>query len=277
MQRYWAVLFVALLMLSGCGANSSTHGTEKDIRVDVNIVNHGAGSITLTSPLDLVSESATDQETAGTATSTPTLRLQLTEGASTAAQGAAKLKDISNVLRPAAPAVPKLGATPVEKKPVEVEIPAVLDVPVTSVEPKPTEPKSGIPDSDEVYVNPPITSESTDLAYKNQTTYTSYGVRNDRQAWRIANKGPEFGQPIKLVFSSGKEFVVKNTSKNCRGANPDACDTPSDKNKDGFVFKPGIGPNGEGDSDTGTSHGGVYLQAPWNDNSKTVTIHYNKP
>jgi len=277
MQRYWAVLFVALLMLSGCGANSSTHGTEKDIRVDLVITNHGSGNITITSPLGLESESSTTQETAGTATSTPTLRLQLTEGASTAAQGAAKLKDISNVLKPAAPVVPKIGATPVEKKPVEVEIPAVIDAPVTPVEPEPTkpEPEPTIPDSDEVYVEPPLTGESTDQAYKNQTTYTSYGVRNGRQAWRIANKGPEFGQPIKLVFSSGKEFTVKDTSKNCR--DQPSCSRNSKAAMYGFVFKPGIGPNGEGDSDTGTSHGGVYLQAPWGDDSKTVTIHYTQP
>ncbi len=37
-----------------------------------------------------------------------------------------------------------------------------------------------------------------------------------------------------------------NTSKNYRES-------------DGFVFKPGIGPNGEGSDNTGTAHGGVYL------------------
>ena len=267
MQRYWAVLFVAVLMLSGCGANSSTHGTEKAIRVAVTITNHGAGHILITSPLELVSESLTEQDTANAATANPALRMQLTEGASTAAQGAATLKDISNVLKPS---VPKIGATPVEKKPVEVEIPA-------DPEPEPTKPKPEptIPDSDEVYVEPPLTGESTDQAYKNQTTYTSYGVRNGRQAWRIANKGPEFGQPIKLVFSSGKEFTVNNTSKNCR--DQPSCSRNSKAAMYGFVFKPGIGPNGEGDSDTGTSHGGVYLQAPWGDDSKTVTIHYTQP
>ena len=44
----------------------------------------------------------------------------------------------------------------------------------------------------------------------------------------------------------------------------------------GFVFKPGIGPNGDGDSDTGTSHGGIYLHAPYGDSSKQVTVYYNE-
>ena len=43
----------------------------------------------------------------------------------------------------------------------------------------------------------------------------------------------------------------------------------------GFVFKPGIGANGEGDNDTGTSHGGIYLHAPYGDKSNTVTLWYN--
>jgi len=112
--------------------------------------------------------------------------------------------------------------------------------------------------------------------YTHKAEYDSYGQRNgERWAWRINKKGPDFGPgPIKFVFSSGKEYTVKNTSKNCRGDNPDACGIPSSKNKDGFVFKPGIGPNGEGDNDTGTSHGGVYLHAPYNDNSQKVTVYW---
>ena len=110
--------------------------------------------------------------------------------------------------------------------------------------------------------------------YKNFATYTSYGVRNGRQAWRIPKKGPEFGPgPIKLVFSSGKEFVVKNTSKNCRD-DQNTCARNSKAIMYGTVFKPGIGPNVDGDADTGTSHGGVYLQAPWNDTSKSVKVYW---
>lgn len=99
--------------------------------------------------------------------------------------------------------------------------------------------------------------------YKFKATYTSYGVRNGgRQAWRIPKKGPEFGKKIKVVFSNGHTVYVNNTSRNYRES-------------DGFVFKPGIGPNGEGDNDTGTSHGGIYLHAPYGDYSKTVTVYYN--
>ena len=110
--------------------------------------------------------------------------------------------------------------------------------------------------------------------YKYQATYTSYGVRNGgRQAWRIPKKGPDFGQPIKFVFSSGKSFTVRDTSKNCR--DQESCSRNAKAPMYGFVFKPGIGPNGDGDADTGTSHGGVYLHAPYGDRSQTVTVHYN--
>jgi hypothetical protein len=106
---------------------------------------------------------------------------------------------------------------------------------------------------------------SEDLDYKNKATYTSYGTRNGgRQAWRIPKKGPEFGSQIKVVFSDGHTVIVKDTSHNYRES-------------DGFVFKPGIGPNGEGQDNTGTSHGGVYLHAPYGNNSKQVTFYYNAP
>ena len=112
--------------------------------------------------------------------------------------------------------------------------------------------------------------------FKNKAEYDSYGDRNGgRQAWRIPKSGKDLGPgPIKFVFASGKTFIVKNPLKNCRGNNPDTCDISSDKNKDGFVYKPGIGPNGEGDNDTGTSHGGIYLHAPYGDGSKTVTMYW---
>ena len=109
--------------------------------------------------------------------------------------------------------------------------------------------------------------------YTHKAEYDSYGQRNGRWAWRINKKGPEFGPgPIKLVFSSGKEFVVSNTSKNCR--DQPSCSRNSKAPMYGTVFKPGIGPNGDGDSDTGTSHGGVYLQGPWKDSSQKVTIYW---
>jgi hypothetical protein len=98
--------------------------------------------------------------------------------------------------------------------------------------------------------------------YDEKATYTSYGVRNGgRQAWRINKKGPAFGKKIKVVFSNGHTVYVKDTSHNYRES-------------DGFVFKPGIGPNGEGVNDTGTAHGGVYLHAPYGNSSKQVTFYY---
>lgn len=105
-------------------------------------------------------------------------------------------------------------------------------------------------------------SDNAPVSYKYSTRYTSYGVRNGgRQAWRIPKKGPEFGKAIKVVFSNGHTVYVKNTSKNYR-------------ENDGFVFKPGIGPNGEGEDNTGTAHGGVYLHAPYGNPSKQVTFYY---
>ena len=104
----------------------------------------------------------------------------------------------------------------------------------------------------------PQTSE-----YTKQDSYRSYGTRNGgRQAWRIPRKGPSFGKKIKVVFSNGHTVYVNNTSKNYRES-------------DGFVFKPGLGPNGHGDSNTGTAHGGVYLHAPYGNRSKQVIFHYN--
>jgi len=90
--------------------------------------------------------------------------------------------------------------------------------------------------------------------------YSSYGTRNGgRQAWRIPQSGPEFGSRVKVVFSDGHTVYVKDTSHNYRES-------------DGFVFKPGIGPNGEGENDTGTAHGGVYLHAPYGNRSQMVKI-----
>jgi hypothetical protein len=108
--------------------------------------------------------------------------------------------------------------------------------------------------------------DDSEDGYSRKATYTSYGVRNGgRQAWRIPKKGPEFGKKIKVVFSDGFSTVVNNTSKNFR--------LSTGKGR-GFVFKPGLGPNGEGDDNTGTAHGGVYLHAPYGNRSKQVTIYY---
>ena len=114
----------------------------------------------------------------------------------------------------------------------------------------------------DVSATPPVSDNNTS-EYTKQSTYSSYGVRNGgRRAWRIPGKGPSFGNKIKVVFSNGHTVIVNNTSKNYREG-------------DGFVFKPGIGPNGHGDSNTGTAHGGVYLHAPYGNKSTRVTFHYN--
>ena len=98
--------------------------------------------------------------------------------------------------------------------------------------------------------------------YGESATYTSYGVRNGgRQAWRIPESGPDFGSKLKVVFEDGHTVYVNDTSHNYRES-------------DGFVFKPGIGPNGEGSANTGTAHGGVYLHAPYGNSSKTVTFYW---
>jgi len=113
---------------------------------------------------------------------------------------------------------------------------------------------------------PPTTTEPTKPATPTATnrseTFTSYGERNGgRKAWRINKKGPQFGKRIKVVFSNGHTVMVNDTSHNYRES-------------DGFVFKPGLGPNGTGDSNTGTAHGGVYLHAPYGNKSNTVTFYY---
>ena len=153
---------------------------------------------------------------------------------------------------------------------------APVNLPTTpEVKPPTTIPPSEDPVTDAGEVSVPIPGVSESLEYNSKESYNSYGVRNGRQAWRINKKGTAFGPgPIKFVFSSGKEFTVANTSKNCR--DQASCSRNSSAPMYGFVYKPGIGPNGEGDSDTGTSHGGVYLHAPWKDSSTSVTVYYNK-
>jgi hypothetical protein len=111
--------------------------------------------------------------------------------------------------------------------------------------------------------NAPV-AENAQPEYDQKETYSSYGTRNGgRQAWRIPRKGPDFGKKIKVVFSDGHTVYVNNTSRNYRES-------------DGFVFKPGIGPNGEGVNNTGTAHGGVYLHAPYGNRSKRVTFHFHR-
>ena len=113
--------------------------------------------------------------------------------------------------------------------------------------------------------------------YKNQATYKAYGKRNGgRWAWRITKRGDSLGPgPVRFTFyPSGKTFTVKSTAKNCRDRE-DTCRRDTSAPMDGFLFKPGNGrPNGEGDDDIGTAHGGIYLHAIYGDDSPTVKMEW---
>jgi len=259
MNLYIAVILSLTLMmgtLSGCSASINFTDITFSQKVD------GLGTGTMKTEADGLTNSASPtQDASGSAA---------TQGAMAALEG---IKDSVAKYLPVATSstdnsvVSSVPTAPVAEKPPQVTPPSTPQ--------DPSKVKDPVTDAGEVSVPTPGVSES--LEYNSKESYNSYGVRNGRQAWRINKKGPAFGPgPIKFVFSSGREYTVPNTSKNCRGDNPATCDIPSDKNKDGFVYKPGIGPNGEGDKDTGTDHGGVYLHAPWKDSSTSVTVYYNK-
>lgn len=254
MKRSSVALAMLVVGLSGCAPTTGTN-REYDIPITVSS-NHAATYILLEMKVDATS--ATDQT--ATPVISPTTRMQLTEGGSTAGGDASPMSEIQSKLENV---LDSFNTTKTKT--------------TTTTSYKDNEDNTVKDEKVDEQVDTGKEEVSDDLDYKNKATFDSYGVRNGRQAWRIAGKGPSFGEPVKFVFSSGKTYIVKDTDKNCRGADPDACDIPSDQNKDGFVFKPGIGPNGEGDTNTGTSHGGIYLHAPYDDNSKTVTLYYNKP
>ena len=260
MKFYLAAGLVGLGLLSGC-ADSSTHGTEKDIQTTITFNVSGGSTVAVTSPLSLESSTDQKQDTAGKSTVSPTTRLQLTEGGSTAAGEASNLSDIVSSLRQRLNSDNKTETTTTTPPKIENTTPAKINTDI---------------DDGTGEASPGIEEPSEDLDWKNKATYTSYGVRNGgRQAWRIPGKGPSFGETIKFVFSSGKTFTVTDTSKNCRD-NQETCNRSSSSDMYGFVFKPGIGPNGDGDDNPGTAHGGIYLHAPYGDSSKQVTIYYNK-
>ena len=210
--------------------------------------------------------------------STPITQDASGEGAFATQGAAAALGALSDVVSKYTPDFSQKTTNPPLKPEEKVTPPAVPTVP--EVPNVPAVPETPIPEDIggqvPVTPEPPVVVPPLESEFTKSSTYESYGVRNGgRQAWRIPKKGPDFGDKIKIVFSSGKTYYIYNTSKNCRGDNPNTCDIPSDKNKDGFVFKSGIGPNGEGDTNTGTSHGGVYLHASYGDDSKSVTFYYN--
>jgi len=255
MNLYTSVIVALSLMMgtiSGCSASINFTDIAFSQKVD------GSGTGTMKTEADGLTNSASPtQDASGSAA---------TQGAMSALEG---IKDSVAKYLPVATSstdnsvVSSVPTAPAAEKPPQV-------IPPT---PTPTPSEDPVIEEGEVGTGVPGVSES--LEYNSKESYNSYGVRNGRQAWRINKKGTSFGPgPIKFVFSSGKEFTVANTSKNCR--DQASCSRNSSAPMYGFVYKPGIGPNGEGDSDTGTSHGGVYLHAPWKDSSTSVTIYYNK-
>jgi len=257
MNLYFAaVLTLSLIMGTVSGCSSSINFTDIAFQQKVD----GSGTGTMKTEADGLTNSASPtQDASGSAA---------TQGAMAALEG---IKDSVAKYLPVATSstdnsvVSSVPSAPAAEKPSQVTPP-----PTSQDPPKVEDP---VTDAGEVSVPTPGVSES--LEYNSKESYNSYGVRNGRQAWRINKKGTSFGPgPIKFVFSSGKEFTVANTSKNCR--DQASCSRNSSAPMYGFVYKPGIGPNGEGDSDTGTSHGGVYLHAPWKDSSTSVTVYYNK-
>lgn len=100
---------------------------------------------------------------------------------------------------------------------------------------------------------------SSQGGFDDKATYSYYNVGNGgRMAWRINKKGTAFGKTIKLVFSNGYTVIIPNTSQRFAKS-------------DGLIYRPGIGSI---ESGTGTSHGGIYLYAPYGNKSKSVTIWY---
>jgi len=89
--------------------------------------------------------------------------------------------------------------------------------------------------------------------------YDTYGIRgNGRMAWRIP-KGGEVYKTLTITFSNGYSVDISDTLKNQEG-------------EDGFLYKPGINNDEEGGESTNTSHGGVYILAPYGNSSTKVRL-----
>jgi len=242
MKTFLAAIALVLLV---CGCAPTT-GTNREYDIPVT-VSSNTGTVNITLEMKVDATSAAEQTSSPVIS--PTTRMQLTEGGSTAAGEASTLQDVASTLRQ------KLNS----------------ENTTTTTTTNYAKNEDNVEQGENVgqEVDQGKEEQSEDIEYTHKATYTSYGVRNGgRQAWRIDKKGPEFGQPIKIVFANGQTFIVEDTSHNYRESSGD---------RKGFVFKPGIGPNGEGDDNTGTSHGGVYLHAPYGNSSKTATFYYKKP
>jgi hypothetical protein len=92
------------------------------------------------------------------------------------------------------------------------------------------------------------------------SVYDAYGTRNGgRMAWRVSKGGESFSGDVKVTFSDGHTVTVPNSLKNYREG-------------DGFVYKPGISDGGHGSDSTSTSHGGIYIHAPYGNYSSKVRL-----
>jgi hypothetical protein len=231
------LLAIAVVALSSCAPTSGAH---REYYVTIDITNN-AGPVTLTSPLKVDSISAAEQTS--NPVISPTTRLQLTEGGSTAAGEASTLTDVAS----------KWLADQSKKD---------SENPITT-----TTTNNILPNKEEAGISP-ITASDTEVAidpamvFNNEKTYNFYNVGDGgRQAWRIPEIGTSFGKTIKLTFESGYTVLIPDTS--VRFAL-----------KNGLIYRPGDGHEGDPTNSIQTSHGGVYLYAPTGDKSTWVKISY---
>lgn len=116
-------------------------------------------------------------------------------------------------------------------------------LPVAEPEPKP---------------KPPVIEETTDTSQ----TFKTSGFANGRQGWRIPKCGKDYSVPIEFRFESGFTRIVDDLGKRIEDPN-------------GFLVRPGTCKQEAGDPSQNqewTSHGGMYVHAPFGDKSTELTL-----
>ena len=239
-MRY--LLLLLPLMLFGC-ADSSTTGTnrEYDIRVDIS---GNSGPVSLTFPLTVDATSSTDQTTEGEASIAPDVNLQLVQPGATGS-----LSGADSVLKDTVSRFQNILQKDAEKEAVE-QLPGGNTI---TTHPLKIEPEEPAPQD--------LTEEPAEQAATSKT-YDSSGFANGRQGWRIPLAGKDYNTPLIFTFSSGFQRTVDDLSKRIEDSN-------------GFLIRPGYGDNRAGNPSEDrewTSHGGMYVHAPYNDTSKSLTI-----
>lgn len=239
------ILIVATLglLVMGC---APTTGTNREYDIPVT-VSSNTGTVNITLEMKVDATSATDQT--ATPAISPTTRLQLTEGGSTAAGEASTLSDVAS--KWIAEQSKKDSEDPVTNN----------NQSTTTVKPDSTVVTAVDEEKEQTGTEEPVT---TDTVFTKMETFTYYNTGdNGKHAWRIPKVGTSFGKTIKLVFESGYTAVIPDTSKRFA-------------KKNGLIYRPGTGEKvGTITNDIQTSHGGIYLYAPVGDTSKTVTIYYD--